>query len=382
MKDNAEYFSIGWHGNDGPYVYFREYPLHGYHEINGYRQTPFDFLSIKPEVFVEKANKLFNKYNIKIPDDYPNPEEFKVKSSLNKDTNSYPWHEFILCIYSCIILDERYNVESVSKIIKKELIKANSRKGVLHACTLSIMALKFLNDSHKVEIPNEKKDKKNPDLIIDGFRCDIKVVQEFDWTGEALKELKESFLITGNGKQHELANDICYDIGEFVKKRLQEGAEQADIIIADLLIKRPGFIEMLPKEVINEHMFPRLKNNRIIFILRDSSNIFNIFGYYVDFDPVAWKIITTNKNRYKMQIIPPPVQTSRAAKSLIFQDLIDAVESLPLDDQSMLVEIINNRIIEKRRVEPVVEVKEAQEAFERGEFRQGTVKDLMKDLED
>ena len=73
---------------------------------------------------------------------------------------------------------------------------------------------------------------------------------------------------------------------------------------------------------------------------------------------------------------------SGAAESLSFQDLIDAVESLPLDDQSILVEIINKRIIEKRRAELVAEVKEAQEAFTRGEVRGGTVKDLIKDLED
>ncbi len=73
---------------------------------------------------------------------------------------------------------------------------------------------------------------------------------------------------------------------------------------------------------------------------------------------------------------------SGEAESLSFQDLIGAVESLPLDDQSMLVEIINKRIIEKRRAELAAEVKEAQEAFARGEVRRGTVKDLIKDLED
>lgn len=70
---------------------------------------------------------------------------------------------------------------------------------------------------------------------------------------------------------------------------------------------------------------------------------------------------------------------SGAAQSLSFQDLIEAVESLPLDDQSMLVDIINKRIIEKRRAELVAEVREAREAFRRGEVKRGTVKDLMKD---
>lgn len=73
---------------------------------------------------------------------------------------------------------------------------------------------------------------------------------------------------------------------------------------------------------------------------------------------------------------------SGAAQSLSFQDLINAVESLPIDEQSMLVELINKRIIEKCRSELVAEVKEAREAFRRGEVKRGTVEDLVKDLED
>ena len=73
---------------------------------------------------------------------------------------------------------------------------------------------------------------------------------------------------------------------------------------------------------------------------------------------------------------------SGATQSFSFQDLIDAVESLPLDDQSMLVELINKRIIEKRRSELVTEVQEARKAFENGEVRRGTALDLMKDLKD
>ena len=73
---------------------------------------------------------------------------------------------------------------------------------------------------------------------------------------------------------------------------------------------------------------------------------------------------------------------SGAVHSLSFQDLIEAVESMPLDDQSMLVELINKRTIEKRRAELVAEVRDARNAFERGEVKRGTFKDLMKDLLD
>ena len=68
--------------------------------------------------------------------------------------------------------------------------------------------------------------------------------------------------------------------------------------------------------------------------------------------------------------------------AMSFQDLIEAVESMPLDDQFMLVELINKRIIEKRRAELVARVQEARDAFKRGDIKSGTFEDLMKDLKD
>ena len=73
---------------------------------------------------------------------------------------------------------------------------------------------------------------------------------------------------------------------------------------------------------------------------------------------------------------------SGAAHQLSFQDLIDAVEAMPLDDQSMLVDLINKRIQEKRRADLVAEVREARDAYARGEVKQGTLEELMKDLKD
>jgi hypothetical protein len=55
-------------------------------------------------------------------------------------------------------------------------------------------------------------------------------------------------------------------------------------------------------------------------------------------------------------------------------DLIDAVESMPQDDQSMLVELINKRIIKKRRARLVAEVQEARSAFKRGEVKRAHLK--------
>jgi len=73
---------------------------------------------------------------------------------------------------------------------------------------------------------------------------------------------------------------------------------------------------------------------------------------------------------------------SGAVQTLSFQDLIEAVEAMPLEDQSIFVELINKRIIEKRRAELVAEVREARNAFESGDVKRGSIRDLMKDLED
>ncbi len=69
-----------------------------------------------------------------------------------------------------------------------------------------------------------------------------------------------------------------------------------------------------------------------------------------------------------------------AAKSS-FQELLESVESLPLDDQQMLLDIINMRIIEKRRDELMADMEESLEAYKKGEVRIGTVDDILRDLD-
>ncbi len=46
------------------------------------------------------------------------------------------------------------------------------------------------------------------------------------------------------------------------------------------------------------------------------------------------------------------------------------------------MELINKRIIEKRRAELVAEVEDAKRAFESGNVKRGSLRDLMKDLKD
>jgi len=65
-----------------------------------------------------------------------------------------------------------------------------------------------------------------------------------------------------------------------------------------------------------------------------------------------------------------------------FQDIVEIVETLPPDDQALLMEIIHQRLIQQRRIELVEEVAEARDAYQRGQVRRGTVADLMKELKE
>jgi len=75
------------------------------------------------------------------------------------------------------------------------------------------------------------------------------------------------------------------------------------------------------------------------------------------------------------------IMAEATAKSS-FQELIESVEALPLDDREILMDIINRRIIEQRREELVADMEESLQAYRKGEVRIGTVDDLLRDLDE
>jgi hypothetical protein len=68
-------------------------------------------------------------------------------------------------------------------------------------------------------------------------------------------------------------------------------------------------------------------------------------------------------------------------RSSLFQNTIEQVEQLPVDDQMLLIEIIRQRLIQHRRRELVAQVAEAREAYRTGDVRSGSVDDLWRDVE-
>ena len=65
-----------------------------------------------------------------------------------------------------------------------------------------------------------------------------------------------------------------------------------------------------------------------------------------------------------------------------FQETIETVEGLPLDEQALLIEIIGQRLIEQRRARLAEEIVEARRAYQQGKVRRGTVAELMEELKE
>ena len=68
------------------------------------------------------------------------------------------------------------------------------------------------------------------------------------------------------------------------------------------------------------------------------------------------------------------------AKALLFGEVLEAIETLSLEDQETLKEILHRRLIERRREELVQDVQQAQQEFQAGQCRPVTPEDLMKEI--
>lgn len=65
---------------------------------------------------------------------------------------------------------------------------------------------------------------------------------------------------------------------------------------------------------------------------------------------------------------------------MIFQEIIDSIEKLSIEDQDYLLELFQKRRIENRRLEIATKAQETLEAVKAGKAKRGTVDDLIADL--
>ena len=280
-KENKDYF-----------LYFNNRQIY----YTGNKPNFFKDLNLDAVKFCGEANNLFSKYKIKLPNKYP--KDCYTKDPNSKEAYNFPVYDFFLCIHLCINIEQKYK-KNTSKILRRELINPNSSKGIIHACSLAFIAFHYLNEKYAVEIPFEKEDRFNPDLIINGLNCEIKTIMEIDWS----KDIDPK---TGKFKIHTQGEDLCYDVGTFISKSNSgyKGIKQADIIFADLTAKSFGsllgnikFFKDIKKYGCK---LPQPQKCRIIYFAR---SLMDCISFYVDFDPKLWTFIKNDETKTQRAIL-------------------------------------------------------------------------------
>jgi len=69
-------------------------------------------------------------------------------------------------------------------------------------------------------------------------------------------------------------------------------------------------------------------------------------------------------------------------QTMTVNDILQNISFLPQEDQCFIVEILTNRIRDLRRSQLVLRAKEAEENYRLGSVVSGSVKDLMKAIND
>ncbi len=63
-----------------------------------------------------------------------------------------------------------------------------------------------------------------------------------------------------------------------------------------------------------------------------------------------------------------------------FSDVLEAAESLTIEERETLVDILHRRMIEQRRAEVVKEVEDARREFQAGECKPATPEQLIREI--
>jgi hypothetical protein len=63
-----------------------------------------------------------------------------------------------------------------------------------------------------------------------------------------------------------------------------------------------------------------------------------------------------------------------------FEEVLEVVEALPLDDQEILVELVRQRVADKRRAEIARNIADTRAEYQTGQVQRGFVADRMSEL--
>jgi hypothetical protein len=72
--------------------------------------------------------------------------------------------------------------------------------------------------------------------------------------------------------------------------------------------------------------------------------------------------------------------SSRTKSPSRFHVVVEAADRLTVEEQETLLEVLNRRLADRRRVELAADIREGQREFERGALRPTTPHEIMKEI--
>lgn len=72
---------------------------------------------------------------------------------------------------------------------------------------------------------------------------------------------------------------------------------------------------------------------------------------------------------------------SQTLKTSLFQQALEAVEALSLEDQTVLLDTLSHRLNQRQRQQIVEEIQEVQEEYQAGKVKFGSVNDFLSELD-
>jgi hypothetical protein len=63
-----------------------------------------------------------------------------------------------------------------------------------------------------------------------------------------------------------------------------------------------------------------------------------------------------------------------------FDEALEMVDSMTIEEREQLLEILQKRLIDEKREELVKNIREAKQEYRKGKIKKGTVDDLMREI--
>jgi hypothetical protein len=72
--------------------------------------------------------------------------------------------------------------------------------------------------------------------------------------------------------------------------------------------------------------------------------------------------------------------SSKTKLPLRFHVVVEAADRLTMEEQETLLDVLNRRMADRRRLELAADIREGQREFERGTIRSATPREIMKEI--